>query len=116
MDHCRVYDSMTASDQPPTDRRPAPRRRALLAGLVVHSSGRFSFPCTIKDVSEGGMRILYAAGSSMPSQIEVINRSAGIVHHCEVIWTTPVAAGVKFLATHKMVDLPPELDFLRRFR
>lgn len=52
----------------------------------------------------------------MPSQIEVINRSSGIVYHCEVVWATPVAAGLKFLAIHKMADLPPELDFLRRFR
>ncbi|MES2253821.1 MAG: PilZ domain-containing protein [Pseudomonadota bacterium] len=109
---------MTTSDPPPSppERRPSPRRRALLAGLVVHSAGRFSFPCTIKDMSEGGIRIQFAAGSGVPSQIEVINRSNGIVYHCDVIWTTNVAAGLKLTATYNMKDLPPELDFLRRFR
>ena len=52
----------------------------------------------------------------MPSQIEVINRSNGIVYHCDVVWTTSTAAGLKFRTTYDMKDLPPELDFLRRFR
>lgn len=87
-----------------------------MQGLVVHSGGRFSFPCTIKDISDGGIRILFAAGSAVPSQIEVINRSNGMVYHCDVIWTTSAAAGLKFRATYDMKELPPELDFLRRFR
>jgi len=101
---------------PPPERRPRPRRRALQAGLVVHSAGRFSFPCTIKDISDGGARIQFAAGSAVPSQIEVINRSNGAVYHCEVVWTTNTGAGLKFRTVHDMKDLPPELDFLRRFR
>ena len=101
---------------PPPPERRRPRRRALLAGLVVHSAGRFSFPCTIKDISESGIRIIFAAGSAVPSQIEVINRSNGIVYHCDVVWTTSTAAGLKFRTTYDMKDLPPELDFLRRFR
>ena len=109
---------MNSPDQPspPPERRPSPRRRALLAGLVVHSAGRFSFPCTIKDISESGIRIIFAAGSAVPSQIEVINRSNGMVYHCDVVWTTNIAAGLKFRSTYDMKDLPPELDFLRRFR
>jgi len=87
-----------------------------MAGLVVHSAGRFSFPCTIKDISESGIRILFTAGSAVPSQIEVINRSNGIVYHCEAVWTTNTAAGLKFRNTYDMKDLAPELEFLRRFR
>ena len=99
---------------PPERRRP--RRRALQAGLVVHSAGRFSFPCTVKDISDGGIRIVFAAGSAVPSQIEVINRSNGMVYHCDVVWTTNTGAGLKFTATYDLKNLPPELDFLRRFR
>ena len=102
--------------QSPPERRPNPRRRTLFAGLVVHSAGRFSFPCTIKDMSAGGARIVFTAGSAVPSQIEVINRSNGAVYHCDVIWTSNIAAGLKFIATYDMTNLPPELDFLRRFR
>jgi hypothetical protein len=113
-----IHDSMSIPDPPstPPERRPSPRRRALLAGLVVHSAGRFSFQCTIRDISAGGARIVFAAGSAVPSQIEVINRSNGAVYHCDVIWTTNIAAGLKFTASYDMKDLPPELDFLRRFR
>ena len=109
---------MSDSDSPPAppERRPSPRRRALLAGLVVHSAGRFSFPCTIKDISASGARIIFAASSFMPSQIEVVNRSNGTVYRCEVVWTKPTSAGLKFIGTYNMADLPPELDFLRRFR
>jgi len=111
-----VFDELMSDPTPPSERRPKPRRRALLAGLVVHSAGRFSFPCTIRDISQSGARIVFAAGSALPSQIEVINRSNGIVYHCDVIWTTTIAAGVRFTATYDMKELPPELDFLRRFR
>jgi PilZ domain len=109
---------MSDSNSPPAppERRPSPRRRALLAGLVVHSAGRFSFQCTIKDISATGMRIVFAASSFMPSQIEVVNRSNGTVYRCEVVWTKATSAGLKFLGTYNMADLPPELDFLRRFR
>jgi hypothetical protein len=106
---------MSNPEPPPAERR-RPRRRALMQGLVVHSGGRFSFPCTIKDISDTGIRILFAAGSAVPSQIEVINRSSGMVYHCDVVWTTNTAAGLKFRATYDMKELPPELDFLRRFR
>jgi hypothetical protein len=107
-------NSSNPPSSPPERRRP--RRRALMAGLVVHSAGRFSFPCTIKDISDTGIRILFAAGSAVPSQIEVINRSGGQVYHCDVVWTTNTAAGLKFRATYDMKELPPELEFLRRFR
>lgn len=103
------------SPPPPPDWR-TPRRRALMQGLVVHSGGRFSFPCTIKDVSDSGVRILFTAGSAVPSQIDVINRSNSMVYHCDVIWTTNTGAGLKFRATYDMKELPPELVFLRRFR
>ena len=106
---------MNSQNPPPAERR-TPRRRALMQGMVVHSGGRFSFPCTIKDISDGGIRIVFAAGSAVPSQIEVINRSNGVVYHGDVVWTTNTAAGLKFRATYDMKDLPPELDFLRRFR
>ena len=108
---------MNSSNPPPSPpERRRPRRRALMAGLVVHSAGRFSFPCTIKDISDTGIRIIFAAGSAVPSQIEVINRSNGLVYHCDVVWTTTIGAGLKFRATYDMKELPPELDFLRRFR
>ncbi len=108
---------MNSSDPPQqAERRPSPRRRSLLSGLVVHSSGRFSFPCTIRDLSVSGARIVFAEGSVLPSNFELVNRSAGIVYRCETVWTKGGIAGVKFLSTFHMVDLPVELDFLRRFR
>ena len=49
------------------DRRPKSRRRALLGGVVVHSGGRFTIPCTIRNLSEDGARIAFKRGQMLPS-------------------------------------------------
>jgi hypothetical protein len=101
---------------PPAERRPQARRRSLFAGIVIHSAGQFSFNCTIRDISADGARIVFAAGSFLPSNCYLVNKSAATAHSCEVAWATKSTAGLKFLASFSMAAVPEELGFLKRFR
>lgn len=101
---------------PPAERRWQFRRRSFLAGLVVHSGGRFSFGCKIKEISTTGAQIAFAPGSLLSSHCYLVNRSSDVAYYCEVVWATSASAGFEFLETFAMTKLPPEVDFLKRFR
>ncbi|HEY0265116.1 MAG TPA: PilZ domain-containing protein [Rhizomicrobium sp.] len=107
--------SITVSEMPPLAERRKARKRTLLSGTVTHSQGRFSFPCTIRDVSASGARIAFARGSVLPGEIYLIDRRNNVGHRCAVAWVRDAEAGLAFRASFPMHALPADADFLRRF-
>ncbi len=103
------------AEPPPLAERPKPRKRALLSGTVVHSQGRFSFACTIRDTSVTGARIAFAGGNALPGEIYLINRRGNTVHRCDIAWMRNNEAGLEFRSSDNMAALPDSLAFLRRF-
>jgi hypothetical protein len=95
--------------------RANPRNRSLLRGTVVYSEGRHSFPCSIRDWSDTGARITFPVGQLFPSQLFLVNTQKGTGHKAEVVWAGSTQAGLKFLATFGMNDVPTDLAYLRRF-
>jgi len=88
---------------PPTaERRPKSRRRALLGGMVVHSQGRFSFPVTIRNISEDGARIAFKKVQMMPSDFYLIDTWAGQGHRARIAWVTAAEAGVSLSQSFDM--------------
>ncbi len=105
----------TVSEMPPLAERRKARKRTLLSGMVVHSQGRFSFPCTIRDVSASGARIAFARGTALPGELYLIDRRNNMAHRCAVAWVRDAEAGLAFRASFPMHALPDGADFLRRF-
>lgn len=107
------------SPQPETgmaDRRPKSRRRALLGGVVVHSGGRFSFPCTIRNLSEDGARISFKRGQMLPSEFFLVDTWAGQGHRARIAWVTASEAGVAFCDSFDMNAIEDAaLGYLKRF-
>ncbi len=103
------------TELPPLAERRKARKRVLLSGLVVHSQGRYSFACTIRDTSIKGARIAFAAGNALPGEIYLIDRRNNTVHRCEIAWMRDNEAGLEFRASDSMAALPDSLAFLRRF-
>jgi hypothetical protein len=101
---------------PPTaERRPKSRRRALLGGMVVHSGGRFSFPVTIRNLSEDGARIAFKKGQMMPSDFYLVDTWAGMGHRARIAWVTASEAGVAFSQSFDMNAITdPGLGYLAR--
>jgi hypothetical protein len=101
---------------PPTaERRPKGRRRALLGAMVVHSQGRFSFPVTIRNLSEDGARVVFKKGQMMPSDFYLVDTWAGQGHHARIAWATANEAGVSFSQSFDMNGITdPALAYLTR--
>jgi hypothetical protein len=107
--------AMQTQTPPVAERRPKSRRRALLGGMIVHSGGRFSFPCTIRNISEDGARIAFKKGQMMPSDFYLVDTWAGQGHRAHIAWVTATEAGLSFTKSFGMNAITdPGLGYLKR--
>ncbi len=51
----------------------------------------------------------------LPALLFLVNTQKGTGHKAEVVWAGSTQAGLKFLATFGMNDVPADLAYLRRF-
>ena len=107
---------MYSSLRPPiVERRPAPRRRVLLGGMVVFAQGKHAFPCTIRSLSPRGARIGFSFGQTVPSSFHLINLRDRMVHQAKMVWTNREECGVALDDGLPLDALPHDLNFLKRF-
>ena len=100
---------------PPAERRPKPRRRVLLGGLVAYSDGARSFACTIRDLSATGARITLPPNLAVPAKIYLINLRDRTAHEGTIVWNKGAEAGVTFSQSFSIADLTdPKLNYLRK--
>jgi hypothetical protein len=97
-----------------------PRRRTCLNGKLVYSDGTtlpdgaFTLDCTIRDISEGGAKIILARRQLLPSDLYLIVVKLCIAYWAKVVWLNYPARGLKFSKAYAMSEpLPDELKFLR---
>lgn len=104
------------ADPPPlAERRPAPRRRALLRGLIVYAEGRFSLACTIRNLSVSGLRIAFTPGTTLPASFYLINAKERMIYRAQIVWAGNAEAGVKIEERFAVDAVPAELSYLNRF-
>jgi hypothetical protein len=110
------------------ERRPAgtyqyrpPRKRTCLNGKLVYSEdaslpdGAFTLDCTIRDISEGGAKVVLSRRQLLPGDLYLIVVKYGVAHWAKVVWLEYPARGLKFSKTYKLSEpLPEELKFLRK--
>jgi two-component system cell cycle response regulator len=92
------------------DKRTAPRRRALKAGIVAFNHHCSTFPCAVRDLSATGARLRIENPLTLPKTFELIVELDGIEVDCEVVWRKPTEVGVRFLGpprttTHKRTQV-----------
>lgn len=96
-------------------RRPPPRQRVLLGGLVTYAQGTHCFSCAIRDLSAAGARISMQPRHALPSNIFLINLRDRVAYECRTKWTKGGDAG---LAIEKAMPLDElndsRLGFLKR--
>lgn len=82
-------------------------RRRVLKGAVAAFNGRHAtIPCTVRDVSATGCRLLTTGSVAIPDTFELITDLDGTVVACEVIRRTNTELGVKFVGP--IEQRPPE--------
>lgn len=110
-----MADTNSPELPPVVDGRRAVRKRVILGAKVVYNEGAYSVDCRIRDLSDGGARIILAPGLVIPTRLILIDTRNSIAYESEVAWLKAPEFGLKFLATHPMRNLPPHLQYLKRY-
>ena len=101
---------------PIVEARKSPRKRVILGAKVLYNDGAYALDCRIRDVSEGGARIVLAPGLVIPTRVVLVDPRNALAYECEVAWLKAPEFGLKFLCSHGLRSpLPPHLNYLKRF-
>jgi hypothetical protein len=91
------------------------RRRTLLSGKLVYGDGDFTVDCAIRDISEGGAKIVLTRHQSLPAELHLIVAKYCVVYHAKIMWVSFPARGLKFEHAYPLGDeLPRDLHYLYR--
>ena len=100
---------------PVVDGRRTPRKRVILGAKIVYNEGAYSVDCRIRDLSEGGARVVLAPGLIIPTRVILIDVRNSTAYESEVAWLKAPEFGLRFLSIHSMRNLPPQLQYLKRY-
>ncbi len=111
-----LFDQNHAIDYRP---RP-PRKRTCLNGKLVYSEGpylpdgAFTLDCSIRDISEGGAKVVIPQHQPLPPNLYLIVVKYCVAYWANVVWLNYPARGLQFSKTFAMNGpLPDDLKFLR---
>ena len=115
---------MASAPRDPSEKRGAPRRRVLKAGIMAYCDRHCTLPCTVRDISATGARLRSDSAVNAPDRFELIIELDGLEAECEVVWRKGDDMGVRFLSAprkaaarrHQVIDAvtPERSPSLRR--
>jgi hypothetical protein len=92
-----------------------PRTRTCLNGKLVHRDGIFTHDCTVRDISDGGAKIILSVRELLPPELFLIVVKRRIAYRATIVWLQFPARGLKFSETYQLeATLPKELKFLHQ--
>jgi PilZ domain len=108
---------MANSPEPPplVDGRKSARKRVILGGKVVYNEGTYCVDCRIRDISDGGARIVLPPDIVIPTRVVLIDTRNATAYEAQVVWIKAPEFGLKYLSTQSMRALPPHLTYLKRY-
>lgn len=89
---------MTAAQTIEPDRRRHVRRRVLKRGKAIFNDNKTVIDCMIRDLSEGGARLVCAQAVSLPSSFQLIFVAERQMREVRVAWRRAEELGVEFLS------------------
>jgi hypothetical protein len=78
------------------ERRGAPRKRSFLKGIVYFNNRLSSIDCVIRDFSNSGARLEFAAAVSLPDTVELFIPTRDQTLASQVRWRKADEVGVSF--------------------
>jgi hypothetical protein len=113
--HSKTLDQLRGEDRTGAFENRALRKRTFMTGLLVHGDGAFTAPCTIRDISEGGAKIILDRRRPLPGDVYLIAVKYGVAYLAKVAWLNFPARGLQFTKAYPLgTDVPKELSFLRQ--
>jgi PilZ domain len=103
------------SPPPIAERRPKPRKRVLLTGIIAYGGGAHSFHCTIRNLSESGARLGVGSNAQFPSDFYLINIRDRVAYDAKLVWNRGTEIGVTFKSTIPLGGITdPAFAFLKQ--
>jgi hypothetical protein len=78
------------------EKRKTPRRRTLKEGKIVFVDALCLMDCTIRDMSDGGAKLLISSTIGIPHSFQLYEKSSGKLYPATVAWRQRNVIGVKF--------------------
>jgi hypothetical protein len=78
--------------------RAAQRKRILKRGILLMNARHTTLDCSVRDLSEGGARLVLDDASLAPDTFELMIELDGLEAPCQVVWRRRTEVGVKFTA------------------
>jgi len=94
------------------DRRPSPRKRVLLPGLIVYGNDAFTCDCKFRNLSTTGARVSLAHLTPLPRRFYLINVSEGVAHRARLVWNKGLEMGVNYESALSL-SAKPDIVFER---
>ncbi|MCB1540163.1 MAG: PilZ domain-containing protein [Rhodoblastus sp.] len=97
-----------------SDRRKEQRRRTYLGAQVVFNRRQSVVDCLIRNLSDGGARLVFAHSAMIPGAFELVIDRGGESRQVEIRWRTRLSAGVSFTSANRAAFV--SLQATRRIR
>jgi hypothetical protein len=95
------------------ERRRVRRKRVLLSGVVVDTSGENATGCTIRDMTANGAQIQLRKALQPGSEVYLVDTRNELAHLATVAWVNYARTGLSFIRSYALTQaLPPRLEFL----
>lgn len=78
------------------ENRKAQRKKLLKTGLICYNQRHTVLPCTVREVSETGAKLLISDPTVIPDKFELNIELDGLWADCDVVWKTQSSIGVAF--------------------
>ena len=78
------------------EKRLQPRRNTMIVATIVYEGGRSRVDCVIRNLSDGGAKLEFAAVRGIPDSFDLMVPGHP-PHHCKVAWRALKELGVQFV-------------------
>jgi PilZ domain len=93
----------TLRKETPDDARVAARRRVLKAGVAASNDRHITVACTVRDISDTGVRLRVDSSLTIPDTFELIIDTDGLEANCTVVWRKGNEVGARFVGAPRTV-------------
>ncbi len=95
------------------EKRKSPRRRVLKEGKIVFADALCLMDCTIRDMSDGGAKLIVSNTLAIPHSFQLYEKSSGKLYPAIVAWRQCNAIGVKFIGLPTSINDTGNKRYLR---
>lgn len=92
------------------DRRRSPRRRSLTGAVLIHSQGRESTACIVRNLSRDGASVRLSEPIELKAPLYLLDHVHGFGFSARVVWRRETILGLKF-DSHFSLPTRPRTHF-----